>query len=510
MSNELKHSIRLHFPYTFNSNARSTDYKDFLNKICALKINSLVYNTSFLKNNICDSFLDNKIWNSDFCKLDKAIHRYGTKLINGVDNNTNANGFFGMQPVRMTTQALRVLNNGTANSLGHGIKIKLKNAAVRRLAEKNIKAPLEKDSWPLMFNDICFYGLNMGIGIMVVNLSIQQPGKNNLSIKFVEELQEIIYIICRNANNNQSAELQWNDKANSTSKGLSELMAGILPQAIGERIQLRATNDPGNTYAYTTIASNQKLSYAERKTLIFRIARKYSDAYLPVHISEHIQYFEPFEPITHAFSLEGTVSYIDYTSYGEKIPESIENFDKGAIKLAYAPLILLTYAEYLFLREMESNTTEEELVDMRNPTTDNLNGLRSLRSALYDFKLNFRYAQISGNTNHNLFCNYNKKALESDKILKEISSDMQEIEQYISDQVSLKQEARLKKYGFLASLFAVIIGWVEIWGLSLNEILFFQDTVNKQSVAIFLGVLLVLCLIIYLVHKSPVENKKYE
>lgn len=506
MDNNIKHSIRLYFPYTFNANAKPADYQDFSSNVSALKINSLVYNTEFLKDNIHAKFLDEKIWRKGICKLDKAIHRYGTKLLNGIENSANSNGFFGMQPLQMTTDAIRVLNNGTPSKLGEGIKILLKPAALKRLEEKNIQAPLD-DGWPLMFNDIWFYGFNMGIGIIVIDLSIQQPGNNPVSIKHIEELQEIIYTICRNSNNYQSPTLIWGDKLHTKSKGLSNLISAIMPEKTGARIQLKATTDPGNTYAYTTISNNQKLTYEQRKTLIFRIARKYSDNYLPVNIAEHIQYFEPFEPITHAFSLEGAVSYIDFDCYGEAIPESIENFDKNAIKLAYAPLVLLTYAEYLYLREMESNTTEEEMVDMKNPTNENLESLRSLRSSLYDFRLNFRYAQISGNTNHNLFCNYNKKSLESDKILQEISSDMQEIEQYISDQVSLKQESRLKKYGILGSVFAVIIGWVEIWGLNLHEIFFGDSPVPIRSIIVFISVLIILNLIIYFVNKDPDNNK---
>ncbi len=507
MVDKLKHSIRLYFPYTFNANAKLGDYQDFSKNLTDLKINSLVYNAEFLKDNIHPKFLDEKIWQKSFCKLDKAIHRYGSKLLNGIENNANSNGFFGMQPVQMSNDAVRVLNNGTPNTLGDGIKIVLKPAALTRLAEKNIKAPIDKNAWPLMFNDIWFYSFGMGIGLVVVDLSIQQPGNNPIAIKHLEELQEIIYTICRNGNNHQSAKLTWGDEKKAKSKGLSNLVSSILPAKSGVRIQLKATTDPGNTYAYTTISSAQKLTYEQRKTLIFRIARKYSDNYLPINISEHIQYFEPFEPITHAFSLEGAVSYIDLDCYGDNIPESIENFDKNAIKLAYAPLILLTYVEYLYLREMESDTTEEEMVDMKNPTNENLESLRALRSSLYDFKLNFRYAQISGNTNHNLFCNYNKKALESDKILQEISSDMQEIEQYISDQVSLKQESRLKKYGILGSIFAVIIGWVEVWGLNLHDIFFGDTPIPRYSITIFITVLLVLNLIIYFVNKDSNKNQ---
>lgn len=502
MVEKLKHSIRLHFPYTFNTNAKPTDFQNFTNNILALKINSLANSAEFLKTNIHPDFLEESIWERGFCQLDKAIHRYGSKLLNGIANKTNSNGFFGMQPLKMSKQAINVLNNGTPNSAGKGINILLKSDALKRLDEKNIQAPHGENRWPLMFNEINFYGFNIGIGILVVDLSIQQPDNNTISIKAVEELQEIIYTICRNGNDEQSPKIVWGNGEKAVTRGLSSVVHSLMPEHTGSRIQLKATKDPGNTYAYTAISSNQNLNDEERKALIYRIARKHGETYLPKNTSEHIQYFEPYEKLTHAFSLEGAVSFVDSKTDDGNIPDSIDNFEKNAIKQAYAPLILLTYAEYLYLREVESDTTEEEMVDLKNPGEKSLQTLRVLRSSLYDFKLNFRYAQISGNTNHNLFCNYNKRALESDKILEEISSDMQEIEQYISDQVSLKQESRLRKYGIIGSIFAIILGWVEVWGLNLHEILFGDSPVPTNSIIIFISVLVVLNLSAYIVYRT--------
>ena len=143
---------------------------------------------------------------------------------------------------------------------------------------------------------------------------------------------------------------------------------------------------------------------------------------------------------------------------------------------------------------MATSTSDADRVDMRNPTEKNLYKLRKFRTKLYDFRLNFRYSQISSNTNHNLFCDTNKKALEIDRLLLETSNDTQEIELYISDQVSQQQEGQLKKFGIIGSLFAVIIGWVDLWGLNLHQIIFEENSENTQSIIVFLSVLVVLCI----------------
>ena len=113
MVEKLEHSIRLYFPYTFNTNAKPAYFQDFTDNILDLKIKSLVDSASFLEQNIHPEFLDEDIWKNGFCQLDKAIHRYGSKLLNGIASKTNSNGFFGMKPLKMSSSAINVLNKGT-------------------------------------------------------------------------------------------------------------------------------------------------------------------------------------------------------------------------------------------------------------------------------------------------------------------------------------------------------------------------------------------------------------
>lgn len=516
----LTHSIRLYFPYTFNSNASPSEYTQFSNKLVDLTIEELLTAAPFLNNDVHKNFLGSTIWQKDSCKLDKRMHAFGDKLVNGIQDIPFSDGFFGMQPVRLSNDAIRILNQGSPNDLGKGLSITLKSSAIKRLASKNISSPLtrqpeQQQDWPVMFNSVWFYGLNTGIGMMVVDLSFKQPGKNGLSIQSIEELQEINYIISRNSGDHQSAKLIWGqtqgeDSSGHGIKGLSDLVDALIPvsHGIGEGIQLKATNDRNNTYAYAYLATEQALTHEQRKQYAFRVARKYNELYLPDNTDQQIDYFEPFKPITHAFSLEGAITYIDIACCIDQIPESIVNFDRTAIPQAYAPLILLTYAEYIFLREMATNSPDEDRVDMRNPTNENLTKLRDFRTKLYDFRLNFRYTQISGNTNHNLFCNANKKALEIANLLVETSSDAREIEQYIADHVSQKQETRLKKFGILGSLFAIIIGWVDLWGLSLHEILFENSEVSTSSILIFLVVLVLLGATVFYTSKDSTDESK--
>jgi len=510
MSTELTHSIRLYFPYTFDSNASPSEYALFSNELVDNKIRDLIKKSPYLDNEVHDNFLDSSIWQKNHCKLDRRIHSFADKLVNGIQDIPFSDGFFGMQPYKLSGDAIRVLNHGSPSSLGAGVRISLKTSALKRLAEKELSPPLGDNGWPMMFNSVWFYALNTGIGMMVLDLSFKQPNKSGLSISHLEELQEINYIICRNSNDHQSAILSWGKKEDSEKsiKGLSDLVDALLPINIGQSIQLEPTNDRNNTYAYTFLSTDQALSYETRKEYCFRLSRKYNELYLPDNLEQQIDYFEPFKPITHAFSLEGAASFVDLTTYQDEAPESIINFNTAAIPQAYTPLIMLTYAEYIFLREMTNNTPDNERVDMRNPTSDNLEKLREHRTKLYDFRLNFRYTQISGNTNHNLFCNANKKALEIAALLSETSNDAQEIEQYIADHVSQKQDARLKKYGVLGSLFAVILGWVDLWGLNLHGILFENSKTNQLSISVFLTVLIILAITVIYASRSPSTKSK--
>lgn len=494
MLTETVHSIRLYFPYTFNSDAQPSKYVDFSKKLADLKVGDLINETDFLNKDVHPSFLGSTLWQSKQYLFDKRIHEFGNKLVNGLEQTSTTDGFFGLSPVKLSDDAIRVLNCGTPNSLGTGLSIDLKKSAIQRLHDKGITPPINGKSYPLMFNSVWFYSLNMGVGMMVVDVSFKQPQKDGIGITELEEFQEINYIISRNSNDHQSPTINWT--TDTKTQGLSDLVDMLLPVGLGQSINLHKTKDHRNTYSYSYIATEHKLEYTERKNYLFRLSRKYNELYLPENTDQQIDYFEPFLPITHAFSLEGAASYIDYSVYDGAVPESIKNFHRSAIPQAYAILILLTYAEYIFLREMATNTPDTERVDMRNPTEKNLTKLRNFRTKLYDFRLNFRYSQISSNTNHNLFCDTNKKALEIERILLETSTDTQEIELYISDQVSQQQQQKLKLFGVIGSLFAVIIGWVDLWGLNFHQIIFDESTNNIASIIVFISVLIVLSVMV--------------
>ena len=524
MAKQLIHSVRLYFPFTFDSNAEPNDYQQFVTQTKNLRVTDLLEKADFLNQETHQKLTDASLWLASNYKIDKRIHPFGHKLVNGLNSSRNCDGFFGLQPQKLNPDAIRVLNGGTPNSLGNGITVSVRPSATKRLSAMGILSPFDEplteqgdgkdptlsNQWPLRFNDIWFYGFSMGLGMMVVDVSFAQPGKKGLSIKHIESLQEINYVICRNSADHQAAVLNWSNntaQSSTTSKGLSGLVEALMPPNVGNSVKLAKTSDWDNTYSYTYVAAEQPLDIQQRKDACFRLARKYNDRYLPEQTESQIEYFHPFKSMTHSFSLEGASSYVDLATYNGDVPEAIKNFHTSAIPQAYSVLILLTYAEYLFLRDMATNTADEDRVDMGNPTEQNLDRLRDFRTKLYDFRLNFRYTQISGNTNHNLFANHNKAALEIDGLLQETSSDAQEVEQFIADHVSQQQEARLKKFGILGSLFAVIIGWVDLWGLNLHSIFFENAKINPTSIAAFLVVLALLSSAVIFTSRTPKTNK---
>ncbi len=502
------HSIKLYFPYTFESSASSSAYQDFLKQKQALQVKDLFQAAEFLTNQPHQQQSQASLWQISTNKLDKRFHEFAADIINGAQDSDFTHGFFGMPPLCLTQEALRSLNNGSPNQLGNGIGLTLKKAAIQRLESLGITPPLGNNQWPLMFNDISFFGLTMGVGLLVVDLSFRQPIKNGATITELQELLEINYAVSRNSNDHQSVALNWGDEspesANSKAitKGLSPLVDLLIPTDSFSALNLKACKDRNNTYSYTFLTNDKTLDSKEKNNCIFRMARKYNDLYLPENPQQQISYFEPFKTITHAFSLEGSCSYVDLSPYQDQVPESIKNFGKTAIKQAYAPLILLTYAEYIFLREMAGSSHQKQ-INMSNPTSNNLQRLRNYRSKLYDFRLNFRFTQISSNTNHNLFCQANKKALEIEQLLTDTTNDVDEVEQYIADHVSQQNEARLKKFGILGSLFAAIIGWVDLWGLNLNDIIYSPEKVESSSIVIFILVLLGLTTTILLTSRTP-------
>jgi hypothetical protein len=508
MSISQSHSIKLYFPYTFESSAPAQAYVAFLQRFTALRVKDFIDTSEFITTAPHQQLATSSLWQITPNKLDKRFHHFATGLLDGCQKDEYQNGFFGLPTLSLSKDALRVLNNGTPNQLGQGVNVSLKKAAIARLKELDIASPSAGSQWPMMFNEIQFFALSIGVGMLVIDVSFKQPLKNGLAIEHLEELLEINYAIARNSNDHQSPAIHWQNEntqeisSQSITKGLSPLVDSLIPTA-EQNLKLTPCKDRNNTYSYVFLASDKSLKIQQKENFIFRMARKYNDRYLPKNPQQQLSYFEPFETITHAFSLEGCCTFVDCAPYQGDIPESIKNFRKTAVQQAYAPLILLTYAEYIFLREMAAHSQIETKVDMSNPSENNLNKLREFRSKLYDFRLNYRFTQISSNTNHNLFCSANKQALQIEKLLSDTSNDVDEVEQYIADQVSQQQQARLKKFGVMGSLFAAIIGWVDLWGLNFNEIIYGSKNVEPASIVVFILVLVALTTTVLITSRAP-------
>ena len=219
MSLSQNHSIKLYFPYTFDSSAPAKDYQQFVKAKLDLKVRALIEKSPYLKQDSHPKLLDSTLWKEHHCQLDKRFHGFSNDLINGTNTDNSSNGFFGLTPLALSPDAIRVLNQGSPNDLGCGVSISLKNASVARLAAQDIAPPITKSRWPITFNEIVFFALNTGVGMLVVDLTLKQPQKNGKSIQHIEELLEVNYAIARNSNDHQSSEITWcddSDKGNDT------------------------------------------------------------------------------------------------------------------------------------------------------------------------------------------------------------------------------------------------------------------------------------------------------
>ena len=122
--------------------------------------------------------------------------------------------------------------------------------------------------------------------------------------------------------------------------------------------------------------------------------------------------------------------------------EHLNSFIKDSLKNVYWPMTLLAYIESLYLLKL--NNASLPCTDLQSVNEVNLIELESFRSDILNFRLNYRFSQISSLENHNIYYEKWRQVFSNEKMMHELSNDVTQLNEFLSYRLE-KEEQKLEK-----------------------------------------------------------------
>jgi|GEM_PF-5063257 len=469
----MQHKVRFYFPFHFAPDHKAK-LDNYYSQLKAFSLRSLQQRMDASEST--SGGLDESVWEASHRKVDPRFNPHMEQLLNGRDTAQN-HAFFGLQALQLSTNGRHFVNGGSVGDPGKGLRTQLSKAAIQRLAQKDISAPYDDNRWPITVVDAWLYHFNTCIGVMTLDIEYAEPGKHKKNqLQDIQAVAEMNYQLYRNSGNKQTATLNWVDRELSLN-GLRDIVLNLNPWLSDSNV-VHPLDNWRSVYTYSAVQSDQPLTPKEVEEHSFRLARHYTDAYLPSSESVNVGLSRPFDSLCHYHSLEGACSLI-ITNDGSP---ALDNFIASAINQAYEPITLIAYSEYLFLHQLSQGANIT--VDMRNPSEKDFAQLRDYRAKLYNFRLNNRFSHVGQLTQHNDYYRAMKLALGSTELLEDISTDVSEIEDFIADHIAEKNRQSIANIKVLGSMFAALVLLADLSGISIHQALT-DDTLSLTAKVIF-------------------------
>ena len=119
--------------------------------------------------------------------------------------------------------------------------------------------------------------------------------------------------------------------------------------------------------------------------------------------------------------------------------EFVRQFITNSVPAVYFPLALIAYQEYLALLRMVQGSALLPL-DPAHPTDAIHQQLKDYKNELLRFRLNYRFSAASVITMHNQAYRLWREAFTLDRMLEELSGDVQEVETFLDYEQRARQQ----------------------------------------------------------------------
>lgn len=196
-------------------------------------------------------------------------------------------------------------------------------------------------------------------------------------------------------------------------------------------------------FTYAAVQCPAGTDAAALETLSWRLSRRFTRDYQAQPAELQAGVLHTFANVVHAASPQGGAVVVR-----ESDAAFLQSFVDGPAGNVYRPLALLAHHEYLLLQHHTQDCAF--LPDTAHPEHD-YERIQTLRTALAQFRLYFRFTHVSDMGHHNRVHRAWREALDLDRMLQELALDVREADQVLAYHQRERNEKRWRRIGAITS-----------------------------------------------------------
>lgn len=408
------------------------------------------------------------VWQPYSAKVSNDFHPHIVKMIS--DKYLLAgNSHTLVKSYQISENASKALNNKSSG----GLKLQLSSAAIKRLQTKNSSNELNGE--PLItsvpFNlgylnkkskqgvYLHLYDLNIAIiecHVCPYSDFLKDTGFSGVQ-EFVYDMTHISRWVNVKGQRKKSLRVCYSDNGDQSGFNMIDIVCMCLGLPV---ISDEDNNDiesqvfiPFNNsrfFSYTALQLGEQsqetdaLNSDDLLRLSRYLAKRHTSHYKDLNENLTKNSYLPFTNIAYSMSIEGGAVIVKagkQDNNGEFI-EHLNSFIKDSLKNVYWPMTLLAYIESLYLLKL--NNASLPCTDLQSVNEVNLIELESFRSDILNFRLNYRFSQISSLENHNIYYEKWRQVFSNEKMMHELSDDVTQLNEFLSYRLE-KEEQKLEK-----------------------------------------------------------------
>lgn len=415
------------------------------------------------------ALLQSKVWCTSTARPSKDLHFHLRKLLGVVEageaNDDGSNGFHAHAMLELSPEAVNILT-GRWQTRGPGLDVALPKSARRRLGlpeEQDLTIGTLVEAGYLQF-------FKTGIGVLILECSFHHAMEGPSS---AEVILETNYRISHMEQAGGSG-LTWARNAYSREGDpeivppLKDLAHNLLTcRALADDARLAPMlekirwPEENRIFTYSVIQFVKPFSDTEaRRQYAYRLCNTYTSDY-KVH-EERIRatLVSAFDNVIHGSSIEGGCILVEE----DQQVDFLKTYNSKVVRQVYLPLALISLHEFRHLLRLAQESAL--YVPRDNVSEHQLDKLRQIRHDLTNFRLYFRFSHASMISSHNLVHELWRKAFDLDRMLTEVSSDVDTAEKLLSQKAKDEEQRRWRVWSTVASSFAAFFALsqlIDIW-----------------------------------------------
>lgn len=356
---------------------------------------------------------------------------------------TCAEGAPGSASYQLAANANHLLD-GELGKAGPGLTVTLPQAASRRLSgqpERNEKLPLRFHIGRESRTTLHLFG--SGVGLLVMEVI---PDAETLETWGAEGVLELVYALAHFRDTPRAITFTADGEARPTPCSLRDMVAALLPfVALDEGMDcetpLARAAVGHRVFSYAAVRTDGHCPEDDALELVYRLGKRYSEDYLPTDAALRDAAVRPFDNIYHAMHLEGGAVLLADTARDDGRPVSFfRTFIRDQVKEVYWPLAALSYAELIKLLHLTGMVCQGR--NFHTPSETDMEELDRYRQDVLNFRLNYRFNQVSRIGQHNDCHAAWRRAFGCEALLQDVVQDVSEVASFLDYRLAKERAAR--------------------------------------------------------------------